>query len=95
MRMRAPRSRSLVEPRREARLFRLAAVLVILFLLDDAFAHPEAGTSASEHLGELRASVRTKIVLLASAYDCQYGDSYCRRIAKNPQRFGDYELSRA
>jgi len=52
-------------------------------------------STAGEQLAELRASVRTKIVLLASAYDCEYGDSYCRRIAKDPQSFGDYELSRA
>jgi hypothetical protein len=53
------------------------------------------GDAAREHLAELRATVRTKIVLLATAYDAEYGDSYCRRIARNPQRFGDYELSHA
>ena len=55
-----------------------------------------SGTNADlQRLAELRATVRTKIVLLASAYDAEYGDSYCRRIARNPQRFGDYELSHA
>ena len=49
----------------------------------------------SERLAELRATVRTKVVLLAGAFDAEYGDSYCRRIARNPQRFGDYELSHA
>ena len=45
-----------------------------------------------ERLAELRATVRTKLVLLACAYDMSYGDDYCRRIARNPQRFGQYEL---
>jgi hypothetical protein len=49
MRTQAFRSRSPVEPARDARLFRLAAALVILFLLDDAFAHPEPGTTAGDH----------------------------------------------
>ena len=53
----------------------------------------EANEAAAEHLAELRATVRTKVVLLACAYDAEYGDSYCRRIARDPQRFGDYELA--
>lgn len=52
-------------------------------------------SAETERLAELRATVRTKIVLLAAAYDCEYDDSYCRRIARNLQRFGDYELSHA
>ena len=53
----------------------------------------EPDDPAEEHLAELRATVRTKVVLLASAYDAEYGDSYCRRIARDPRRFGDYELT--
>jgi hypothetical protein len=78
---------------REERSAKIASFVKFANLLDRS--HPDVGSSASEHLAELRASVRTKIVLLASAYDCQYGDSYCRRITKNPRQFGDYELSRA
>ena len=78
---------------REERSAKIASFVKFANLLDRS--HPDEGTAASEHLAELRASVRTKIVLLASAYDCQYGDSYCRRIARNPRQFGDYELSRA
>ena len=78
---------------REQRSAKIASFVRFANLLDRS--DPEPGSSASQQLAELRASVRTKIVLLASAYDCEYGDSYCRRIARNPQRFGDYELSRA
>jgi hypothetical protein len=78
---------------REERAGKIASFVRFANLLDRS--EPEPGSSATEHLWELRSTVRTKIVLLASAYDCQYGDSYCRRIAKNPERFGDYELSRA
>jgi hypothetical protein len=35
---------------RQARLVWSAAALVVLFLLDDAFVHPEPGTSAGDHL---------------------------------------------
>jgi hypothetical protein len=78
---------------REERAAKIASFVKFANLLDRS--HPDEGTAASESLAELRASVRTKIVLLASAYDCQYGDSYCRRITRNPRQFGDYELSRA
>jgi len=78
---------------REQRSAKIASFVKFANLLDRS--HPDEGTAASEHLAELRASVRTKIVLLGSAYDCEYGDSYCRRITKNPRQFGDYELSRA
>jgi sugar phosphate isomerase/epimerase len=78
---------------REQRAGKIASFVRFANLLDRS--EPEAGSSVTERLWELRSSVRTKIVLLGSAYDCQYGDTYCRRIAKNPQQFGDYELSRA
>jgi hypothetical protein len=78
---------------REERTAKIASFVRFANLLDRS--DPEEGTSARAQLAELRASVRTKIVLLASAYDCQYGDSYCRRIARDPRQFGDYELSRA
>ncbi len=78
---------------REQRTAKIASFVKFANLLDRS--DPEPGSDASERLSELRASVRTKIVLLASAYDCEYGDSYCRRIARDPRRFGDYELSRA
>ncbi len=78
---------------REQRAAKIASFVRFANLLDRS--DPEEGSSASMQLAELRASVRTKIVLLGSAYDCQYDDSYCRRIAKNPRQFGEYELSRA
>src|SRR4051794_14703863 len=78
---------------REERTAKIASFVRFANLLDRS--HPDPGSPASQQLAELRASVRTKIVLLGNAYDCQYGDTYCRRIARNPQRFGDYELSRA
>jgi hypothetical protein len=78
---------------REQRSAKIASFVRFANLLDRS--DPDEGSSARAQLAELRASVRTKIVLLASAYDCQYGDSYCRRIAKNPRQFGEYDLSRA
>jgi len=78
---------------REQRAAKIASFVRFANLLDRS--DPDPDSTAGEQLAELRASVRTKIVLLASAYDCEYGDSYCRRIAKDPQSFGDYELSRA
>jgi hypothetical protein len=78
---------------REQRAAKIASFVRFANLLNRS--DPEPGTNASEQLTELRASVLTKIVLLASAYDCEYGDTYCRRIARNPQRFGDYELTHA
>src|SRR5215212_5960953 len=82
-----------MELSREQRAAKIASFVRFANLLDRS--HPDPGSQASVQLAELRASVRTKIVLLGSAYDCQYGDSYCRRIAKDPQSFGNYELSRA
>jgi hypothetical protein len=81
------------EMTREQRAAKIASFVRFANLLDRS--DPDPGSQASQQLAELRASVRTKIVLLGSAYDCQYDDSYCRRIAKNPRQFGDYELSRA
>jgi len=78
---------------REQRAAKIASFVRFANLLDRS--DPDPGSQASAQLAELRASVRTKIVLLGSAYDCQYDDSYCRRIAKDPRQFGDYELSRA
>jgi hypothetical protein len=81
---------------REQRAAKIASFVRFANLLERSDAE-DGGTddAAAEHLAELRATVRTKIVLLASAYDAEYDDSYCRRIARNPQRFGDYELTRA
>ena len=82
---------------REQRAAKIASFVRFANLLDrsgderDGEGAPNA--AAAEHLAELRATVRTKIVLLACAYDAEYGDSYCRRIDRNPQRFGDYELA--
>jgi hypothetical protein len=82
---------------REERATRIAAFVRFVNLLD---ASEDEGNGASdgkvgEPLGELRATVRTKIVLLACAYDATYGDDYSRRIARNPRRFGAYELPSA
>ena len=82
---------------REQRAAKIASFVRFANLLDrsdeETGKSAPANDAAAEHLAELRATVRTKIVLLASAYDVEYGDSYCRRIARNPQRFGDYELT--
>jgi hypothetical protein len=43
-------------------------------------------------LTELCATVRAKIVLLATAYDETYKVDLARQIARNPGSFGDYEL---
>ena len=72
---------------REERATRIASFVRFTNLLDHS--DDDLGT---EGIGELRATVRTKIVLLACAYDMSYKDDYCRRIARNPQRFGEYEL---
>jgi hypothetical protein len=82
---------------REQRAAKIASFVRFANLLDRSEEDPGDTASdngaATEHLAELRATVRTKIVLLACAYDTEYDDSYCRRIARNPQRFGDYELA--
>jgi hypothetical protein len=72
---------------REERATRIATFVRFTNLLDHS-----SDPTETESLSELRATVRTKIVLLASAYDMNYGDDYCRRIARNPQRFGEYDL---
>ena len=81
------------EQTREERAAKIAQFVRFANLLEKSDATQDG--SASEGVTELCASVRTKIVLLASAYDMSYGDDYCRRIAKNPQRFGEYELPSA
>ena len=82
---------------REQRAAKIASFVRFANLLDrsgdERHGEDAPNDAAAAHLAELRATVRTKIVLLASAYDTEYGDSYCRRIARNPQRFGDYELT--
>lgn len=80
---------------REQRAQKIASFVRFANLLARSEGAADAPTDDNERLAELRATVRTKIVLLASAYDAEYDDSYCRRIARNPQRFGDYELSQA
>jgi hypothetical protein len=82
---------------REQRAAKIASFVRFANLLDrsrdERHGEDAPNDAAAAHLAELRATVRTKIVLLASAYDVEYGDSYCRRIARNPQGFGDYELA--
>jgi hypothetical protein len=76
---------------REERAARIASFVRFANLLDKSEANENNG-GPSDGVSELCAGVRTKIVLLASAYDISYGDDYCRRIAKNPQRFGEYDM---
>jgi hypothetical protein len=78
---------------REERAAKIASFVRFANLLDHSPGSEDVAAAAS--LDELRSTVRTKIVLLAAAYDASYGDSYCRRIARNPQRFGEYELPSA
>ena len=80
---------------REQRAAKIAAFVRFANLLDRSERdNPDTTDDMTRaNLAELRATVRTKIVLLACAYDVEYDDSYCRRIARNPQRFGDYELT--
>ncbi len=49
----------------------------------------------TDGIAELAAAVRTKIVMLATAYDVTYDDTYRRLIARNPGSFGDYALPSA
>jgi hypothetical protein len=37
--------------------------------------------------------VRTKLLVLAWAYDRTYGESFLPRISREPERFGQFELS--
>jgi hypothetical protein len=83
------------EMTREQRAAKIASFVRFANLLSRSEGDAGADSDEIERLAELRATVRTKVVLLASAYDTEYADSYCRRIARNPQRFGDYELSHA
>jgi hypothetical protein len=71
---------------REQRAAKIATFVRFANLLDNS--------AGDDDVAELRATVRTKIVLLACAYDTQYEDSYRRRIARNPARFGEFELAR-
>ncbi len=80
---------------REQRTQKIASFVRFANLLSRNEGGDETSGEDTARLAELRACVRTKIVLLASAYDCEYDDSYCRRIARNLSRFGDYELSHA
>jgi hypothetical protein len=80
---------------REERAARIASFVRFANLLDKSEAGANTNGGTSDSIAELCAGVRTKIVLLASAYDQSYGDDYCRRIAKNPQGFGEYELPQA
>jgi hypothetical protein len=74
---------------REQRTRKIASFVRFGNLLD----HAPGDGDGSGPVTELCATVHTKIALLASAYDAQYGDSYRRRIARNPAQFGEYELS--
>jgi hypothetical protein len=76
---------------REERATRIASFVRFANLLDKSEPNGDSD-GPSDGVSELCAGVRTKIVLLASAYDVSYGDDYCRRIAKNPQRFGEYDM---
>jgi hypothetical protein len=78
---------------REERAAKIASFVRFVNLLDASDQTDDV--AATERLAELRATVRTKIVLLACAYDVTYDDHYCRLIARNPQRFGEYELPSA
>jgi hypothetical protein len=80
---------------REQRAAKIASFVRFANLLSRNEDGSATDAEEGERLAELRACVRTKIALLASAYDTEYDDSYCRRIARNLERFGDYELSHA
>ena len=73
------------EQTREQRASKIASFVRFANLLEHA---PEGGH-------ELHATVRTKVALLACAYDVVYADSYRRRIARHPEGFGEYELSKS
>src|SRR4051812_11270094 len=51
-----------------------------------------ANALAEEH-GNIAAVVRTKLLVLAWAYDRTYGESFLPRICRKPERFGRMELS--
>ncbi|MEA2481682.1 MAG: hypothetical protein QOJ07_3604, partial [Thermoleophilaceae bacterium] len=74
---------------REQRAAKIAAFVRFANLLEE---RPQETGEASDRLEELRATVRTKIVLLSTAYDISYADRYRRRIARSPGSFGAYEL---
>jgi hypothetical protein len=74
---------------REQRASKIATFVKFANLLAKS---PDADDEAITELG---ATVRSKVVLLATAYDETYADDYCRQIARNPGSFGDYELPNA
>jgi hypothetical protein len=49
--------------------------------------------SLGEEAGTLAALVRTKLLVLAWAYDRTYGEDYLQRVDREPERFGRMELS--
>jgi hypothetical protein len=51
-----------------------------------------ANALSDEH-AQIAALVRTKLLVLAWAYDRTYGESFLPRIAHHPERFGRLELS--
>src|SRR3954465_13466880 len=53
-----------------------------------------ANALGGEH-GNIAAVVRTKLLVLAWAYDRTYGESFLPRICRKPERFGRMELSAA
>jgi hypothetical protein len=47
----------------------------------------------SDHHAHIAALVRTKLLVLAWAYDRTYGEGFLPRICRKPERFGRLELS--
>jgi hypothetical protein len=63
----------------------------------DAFARfanavARAGEGDDDAIAGMGPVVRTKVVLLAWAFDSLYGDDYLDRIVKQPERFGELEV---
>jgi hypothetical protein len=52
-----------------------------------------ANAVGDEYLGGMGAVVRTKLLVLAWAYDTTYGEHLTRQLARKPQRFGTLELT--
>ena len=52
-----------------------------------------ANVLGDEDPGGMGAVVRTKLLVLAWAYDSCYDEGYTERLASKPQRFGKLELS--
>ena len=49
--------------------------------------------ASDEDPGGMRPLVRTKLLVLAWAHDETYDEGYLRRIDREPERFGDFELA--